>query len=140
MQAFSVSFAVDPYNAPMPMGRPAKHKRAPLGERIAALRERAGLSQTLLAEKLGLGQQTVAYWERHASTLKPEQIKAVAEALQAAPEEILGMSPPRARGNGPAGKLRQVFERASELPRDQQKHVLRVVEDALAGYQARKAG
>jgi transcriptional regulator with XRE-family HTH domain len=122
------------------MGRPAKSKRAPLGERIAALRERAGLSQTQLAAKLGLGQQTVAYWERHASTLKTEQIKAIAEALQAAPEEILGMSAPKARSNGPAGKLRQVFERASQLPRNQQKHVVRVIEDTLTAYDVRKAG
>ena len=139
MQAISVSLGFAPYNALMPMGRPAKSKRAPLGERITALRERAGLSQTQLAAKLGLGQQTVAYWERRASTLKSEQIKAIAEALQAAPEEILGMNAPKARGNGPAGKLRQVFERASKLPRDQQKHVVRVIEDALTAYDVRKA-
>jgi transcriptional regulator with XRE-family HTH domain len=118
----------------MPMGRPAKHQRSPLGVRIAALRERAGVSQTQLAKKLGLAQQTVAYWERHASTLKPAQIKAVAEILQASPEEVLGINPPE----GPTGRLRHVFERASVLPRDQQKHVMRIVEDALTAYEVRK--
>jgi|HubBroStandDraft_1064217.scaffolds.fasta_scaffold153022_2 transcriptional regulator with XRE-family HTH domain len=121
------------------MGRPAKHKRAPLGERIAALRKRAGFSQTQLAEKLSLGQQTVAYWERHASTLKPKQISALAETLQATPEEILGMSVPLGRAGRSADKLRQAFERASELPRDQQRHVLRVVEDAITAYEVRKS-
>jgi len=121
------------------MGRPAKSKRAPLGERITALRERAGLSQTQLAAKLGLGQQTVAYWERRASTLKSEQIKAIAEALQAAPEEILGMSAPKKRGTGPTGKARQVFERVSQLPRATQQRILANVEDSLTAYEARKA-
>lgn len=113
------------------MGRPAKSKRAPLGERITALRERAGLSQTQLAAKLGLGQQTVAYWERRASTLKSEQIKAIAEALQAAPEEILGMNAPKRRGAGPVGKARQVFERVSQLPRSRQQKIVEVVEALL---------
>jgi transcriptional regulator with XRE-family HTH domain len=139
MQAISVSLSFDPYNALMPMGRPAKSKRAPLGERITALRERAGLSQTQLAAKLGLGQQTVAYWERRASTLKSEQIKAIAEALQAAPEEILGMNPPKKRGPGPTGKARQVFERVSQLPRATQQRILANVEDSLTAYEARKA-
>jgi transcriptional regulator with XRE-family HTH domain len=139
MQAISVSLSFDPYNALMPMGRPAKSKRAPLGERITALRERAGLSQTQLAAKLGLGQQTVAYWERRASTLKSEQIKAIAEALQAAPEEILGMNAPKKRGPGPTGKARQVFERVSQLPRATQQRILANVEDSLTAYEARKA-
>ena len=62
-----------PYNPAMPTGRPAKTKRSPLGERIAALRERAGLSQEQLADKVGSNQKTVAYWERRAVALVPER-------------------------------------------------------------------
>jgi|SRR5580704_4192003 transcriptional regulator with XRE-family HTH domain len=140
MQAILVNGLFDPYNPAMQTGRPAKSKRSPLGERIAALRERAGLSQDQLAQKIGSNQKTIAYWERHAVTLKPAQIEAVAAALACSPEEILGMNAPKARSNGPAGKLRQVFERASKLPRDQQKHVVRVIEDTLTAYDVRKAG
>jgi transcriptional regulator with XRE-family HTH domain len=140
MQAILVSIPLDPYNLAMQTGRPAKSKRSPLGERIAALRERAGLSQDQLAQKIGSNQKTVTYWERRAVTLKPAQIEAVAAALACSAEEILGLAAPKERGPGPTGKLRQVFERASNLPRDQQKHVLRVVEDALTAYAARKAG
>jgi transcriptional regulator with XRE-family HTH domain len=139
MQAILVSGPFDPYNTAMQTGRPAKSKRSPLGERIAALRERAGLSQDQLAQKVGSNQKTIAYWERHAVTLKPAHIEAVAAALACSPEEILGMNAPKRRGPGPVGKARHAFERVSQLPRDQQKHVLRVVEDTLTAYEARKA-
>jgi hypothetical protein len=66
--------------------------------------------------------------------------EALADALGITLAGLVGAPETKPRGTGPAGKLRQVFERASQLPREQQKHVLRVVEDALAGYQARKAG
>ena len=46
-------------------GRPASQPRSPLGQRIAAAREQAGISQAHLAERLGVTQPTVAYWERH---------------------------------------------------------------------------
>lgn len=138
MQAISVSPAFDPYNAGMPMGRPAKTKRSALGERITALRERAGLSQTDLADKLGIGQQTVAYWERRAVVLKPDQIDAIAAALGCTHQEILGVEAPKTRG-GPVGKAKALFERVSALPRDRQQRILATVEDMLAAHENRKA-
>lgn len=138
MQALSVIQSLDPYNAAMPMGRPAKTKRSPLGERIAALRERAGLSQTQLADKLGVGQQTVGYWERHAVTLKPAQIDAIAAALGCTHQEILGVVAPKQRG-GPVGKAKALFERVSALPRDRQQKILGAVEDMLVAHESRKA-
>jgi transcriptional regulator with XRE-family HTH domain len=140
MQAVLVKLPMDPYNADMQMGRPAKTKRSPLGERIAALRERAGLSQDQLAQKVGSNQKTVAYWERRAVALKPSQIEAVANALGCTPEEILGLAAPKERGAGPVGKARQVFERVSKLPRATQQRILANVEDSLTAYEARKAG
>ena len=76
-----------------------------------------------------------AQWDR-----RLRRIKAIAEALQAAPEEILGMTTPKKRGAGPTGKARQVFERVSQLPRATQQRILANVEDALTAYEVRKAG
>jgi len=130
----------DPYNPAMQTGRPAKTKRSPLGERIAALRERAGLSQDQLAQKVGSNQKTVAYWERRAVALKPAQLEAIAAALGCTPQEILGLAEPKNRGAGPTGKARQIFERVSKLPRSTQQRILANVEDSLTAYEARKAG
>lgn len=140
MQAILVKTPFGLYNPAMPTGRPAKTKRSPLGERIAALRERAGLSQEQLADKVGSNQKTVAYWERRAVALKPEQIDAVAVALGCTHQEIIGVEAPKARGSGPVGKAKSLFERVSALPRDRQQKILGTVEDMLVAHEGRKAG
>ena len=140
MQAILVKTPFGPYNPAFPMGRPAKTKRSPLGERIATLRERAGLSQEQLADKVGSNQKTIAYWERRAVALKPEHIDAVAAALGCTHQEILGIEAPKARGAGPVGKAKAIFERVSALPRDRQQKILGAVEDMLVAHEARKAG
>ena len=138
MQAIFVTQATRPYNQGMKTGRPSKYPRSPFGARLHALREAAGLSQAQVADKLGITQTAYAVWERHPVALRPEQIEQVAVVLGVTAEQLFTTAKPR--GSGPAGKLRQVFERASSLPRDQQKHVLRVVQDALTAYEVRKAG
>jgi len=123
----------------MPSGRPAKTKRSAMGERIAALRERAGISQEELADKVGSNQKTVAYWERHVGALKPEQIDAIAAALGCTHQEILGVAAPRAHG-GPVGKTKAIFERVSALPRERRQKILGAVEDMLVAHEARGTG
>ena len=129
-----------PYNGAMKTGRPSKLPRTDFGQRIHTAREAAGLSQAHVAEKLGIHQTSYADWERHPVALRPEQLKALSALLNVTVEELIGIEAAPKRGTGPAGKLRQVFERASKLPRDQQKHVVRVIEDTLTAYEVRKAG
>jgi len=140
MQALTLTGALSPYNPAMKTGRPAKHPRPPFGERLHALREAAGLSQAQMADKLGIAQRSYSQWECRPVALRHDQLEALAGALGITLAELVGAAEAKPRSNGPAGKLRQVFERASKLPREQQKHVLRVVEDALTAYQVRKAG
>lgn len=140
MQAISVTSSDAPYDDGMQTGRPPKHDRPPLGERIAAFRERAGLSQQQLADALNVNQQMIAYWERRAVTLRPEQLAGLADTLKVSVEELLGKAAPKARGSGPAGKARQVFEAVSRLPRRQQQKIVEVVEALVAQQaQAREA-
>lgn len=103
-------------------GRPPKQKRTAFGERLCHARERMGLTQGELAEKMGTVQQVVAAWERYPYALKPEQLRALAEALKVSTDYLLGISSgPQIKG--PAGKMRQLFEAASRLPRSQQQKV-----------------
>lgn len=112
----------------MKTGRPAKDPRPPFGERLNALREAAGLSQAQLAEKLGIAQRSYSQWERRPVALRHDQLVALAAALEVTLAELLGEAPTAKRGQGPAGKLRQVFERASHLSRAQQAKVAEFVE------------
>jgi transcriptional regulator with XRE-family HTH domain len=137
MQAFQLTPRTDLYTVGMKTGRPSKLERTPFGARLHAAREAAGFSQAQVATKLGITQAAYAFWERRKVALRPEQIEQVAEILSVTAEQLFDSTSPK-RGTGPAGKLRQAFDRASKLPREQQKHVVRAVEDAIAGCEARR--
>lgn len=123
----------------MPGGRPTNKKASFLGSCIAQARQRAGLSQNDLADKLGISRNVIAQWERSAVSLKAEQLLALADKLGVTVDALLGREPAK-RGTGPVGRARQVFERVSQLPRATQQRILANVEDALTAYEVRKAG
>ena len=102
-----------------------------------AARQTLGLSQTQVAEKLGITQQTYAGWERRTTALRPDHIAQLAKVLNASVEHLLGQAPAKQRGGGPVGKARRVFEEVSKLPRNRQKHIIRVVEDLLVAQRQR---
>ena len=128
MQALSLNIELPVYVASMQSGRPSNKDRPPFGARLHALREQMGLSQQQLAEKLGLTQRAYAYWERNSVALRPEQLLELASALGVAVEQLLGDETVKRRSGGPTGKMRQLFEAASRLPRSQQQKVTAILE------------
>ena len=128
MQAVSLFASNDPYNVPMQTGRPAKSKRSEFGSRLHAAREAKGFSQAQMAHKLGIAQQSYAAWERRDVALRAEQLQQLADFLEIGIPQLLGHTPKPTRASGPVGRLRQVFERASQLPRHQQAKVAEFVE------------
>ena len=133
MQAFYAVSSNDPYNVVMPGGRPPKLKRSPFGERLCAIRQQQGYSQTQLAEMIGVTQQAYAGWERSTVALRPDDIAKLAEALKVSSDELLGLNAKPKRKSGPVGKAQQVFELVSRLPRHQQQKIVEVVETLIAG-------
>lgn len=59
------------------------------GQLILSRRERLGLGQRALAERLGVTQQTVSRWERSAHLPPPRQFLALVEALETTPTAML---------------------------------------------------
>jgi len=123
------------YLSDMPnMGRPSSRKRTAFGERLVAAREEAGLSQRDLADKLGITQRALSWWEREPVALRPEQVAQLATVLEVSTDSLLGMTAKK-RGAGPTGKARRVFEAVSKLPRHHQQKIVDVVESFVAGHQ-----
>ena len=122
----------------MAMGRPSKKQRTPFGERLYTLRQQAGLSQQQLADRLGISQRAYAHWERNPVALRPDQLLGVAEALNVSVEELVGNSASKKRGTGPAGRMRQLFEAASKLPRSKQHKIAAVVEAFIVAQDANR--
>jgi transcriptional regulator with XRE-family HTH domain len=128
MQAFPVSISDERYGGAMQTGRPSKEPRTEFGQRLHAAREALGLSQAQVAEQLGITQKAYAVWERYPVALRPEQIEKAAAVLKVSVEHLFGKTAAKPRGGGPVGKLHQVFEKASRLPRHQQNKVAEFVE------------
>jgi transcriptional regulator with XRE-family HTH domain len=110
------------------IGKPPKREPSEFGARIAEARQRAGLTQVELAGRLGVTQQVVAAWERRNVALRAEQIKILAEALGTTADYLIGIAVTWRATKGPSGKVRQVFEQVSKLPRRQQQKVVEFVE------------
>ena len=119
-------FENGPYNWHMP--RPAISPRSEVGQRLAALRQAKGLTQKQLAEKIGVNQQDIAYWERQAPAPRGDVLPKLAEVLEVSVDELLGVRPLRSRREGPKGRLHQIFEAASHLPRRQQQKIVELLE------------
>ena len=128
MQALSLTQREAGYPWAMKTGRPSKQKRPEFGQRLHELREAAGLSQQQLADKLGMSQRAYSHWERRPVALRPDQLQSLASALSLPVETLLANGESKRRGSGPAGKMRQLFEAASKLPRNQQEKILAILQ------------
>ncbi len=122
----------------MPGGRPPKSQhRSEFGQRLYDARQTKGLSQNQVAEALGITQPSYADWERSAVSLKPEYLPKLADLFGVSVDLLLGIKPQPRNSSGPTGKLRRIFEEASELPRYQQQRVIAIVEDMLVAQRSK---
>jgi transcriptional regulator with XRE-family HTH domain len=110
------------------MPRTAKSPRSEVGQRMSELRQVKGLTQKQLAEKIGVSQQDIAYWERQAPAPRGEVLPKLAEVLEVSIDELMGMRQPKRRNEAPKGRLNRVFEAAAKLPRRQQQKIVELLE------------
>jgi transcriptional regulator with XRE-family HTH domain len=98
---------------------------------LRRLRLAAGLSVRELARQIGEAHTNVSYWERSGRLPRSDKLTAIAKALGVTVEELLGGPRPR-RAVAPGGKVGQVFEAVSQLPRRRQQKIIEVVEALIA--------
>lgn len=99
---------------------------AKTASRLKAFREAAGLSQRELARQIGQDQSNVRYWEQSGNLPRSDVLIPMAKALGVTVEELLGQDKP-SRVVSPGGKVRQLFDEVSKLPRRQQEQIAKVV-------------
>lgn len=90
---------------------------------------------------MGVPQANIAFWERSEKSPRSEVLPRMAEALGVSVEDLLivgdekPLSKKAAKSNGrPAGKVREVFDRVSKLPRRQQEHIVSWVSAYVSQY------
>ncbi len=111
-----------------------------MGGRIAQLRKTRDMTQTQLAEVLGVAQQTVQAYEAGARRIPVSTLPLLAKTLGVSLEVLFGeeSKPGRAK-RGPVPQWQQHMERISTLPKAQQKFVLQLIESVLAQADAQAA-
>ena len=124
------------------MPRKSTRTRPQQGMRLAELRKDAGLSQYELARYVGVPQANIAFWERSEKPPRSEVLPKMAEALGVSVEDLLdvdtkkkGAKKATATHGRPAGKVREVFDRVSKLPRRQQEHIVNWVSAYVSEYE-----
>jgi transcriptional regulator with XRE-family HTH domain len=98
-----------------------------VASRLRALREKAGISQRELARQIGQDQSNVRFWETTGKIPRSDVLIPIAKVLGVTVEEILGQPKPK-RAQPAGGRLGQVFEKATKLPRREQAKIAEVVE------------
>lgn len=128
MQGLSIAFSESSYTDDMKTGRPTRRKGSEFGKRLATLRDQRGMSQTQLAEAMGLTQGSVARWETRSVAMPPEQMLQLAQVLGVSVGMLLGEEHLPKKPPGPTGRLRRVLQEVGQLPRRQQEKIVDVVE------------
>ena len=100
---------------------------------LRALREKSGLTARELARQVGTTHQNILYWEKIGRVAKTELLIPMSKALGVTVEEVLGEERPR-KTIVAGGKMGQLFEEASRLPRSQQEKIVSVLEPFVAAH------
>ena len=102
-----------------------------VGKRIASARKELNLTQTQLAEKLGVKQQAIASYKVGRRHVPLAFLVKLAEALYVDGTDMLPIESNSKKKRGPIPRLQREIERVRELPQSKQKLVLDLLETIL---------
>ena len=107
-----------------------------LGERLALLRKSKGLTQTELADAIGVKQYVIASYETGRNQMPISLLHPISVTLDASVSELLGEAEIMKK-RGPIPKLVKRMEEINNLPKASQKKILDVIEDMIVAAQAK---
>lgn len=103
-----------------------------LGARIATARKEHNLTQTELAEQLGIAQQTMAHYEGGRLKISVALLPQLAQILNLTLDELLGLlTAKRAGKRSPTSRLEQQIEIINQLPKTKQKFVSQMLDTVI---------
>lgn len=103
-----------------------------MGKRIAQLRKAQNMTQTQLADALGIAQQTMAHYEGGKLRIPVALLSTLATLLAVSVEEIIGEPAKATKGKrGPTPRLQRQVELIGQLPRAKQKFVMEMLDTVI---------
>ena len=109
----------------------SKDFAAQLPQRIAELREAKGLTQTAVAERLGISQGRYNRYERGIGRVPVAMLPKLGEVPECSEAELLGAPAPKAK-RGPPSEWEKRINAIKELPREKQREIQNVVDALIA--------
>lgn len=85
------------------------------GIRLRLLRNSRGMSQAVLATKLGIKKPQISRWENQAMPPRPDTIVKLANALGASPEDLWRSEPTASEGAADIGKRIRILRTQQQL-------------------------
>jgi transcriptional regulator with XRE-family HTH domain len=108
------------------------HDKSPFGQSLAQIRKAKGFTQKMLAEAIGVSQRVIAYYEGETDRPPASKLADIAKAMDISVDELLGLSPfKKPRGAPKNAYLNRKLQKVGELPKDDQKVIIGMIE-ALA--------
>jgi transcriptional regulator with XRE-family HTH domain len=127
-----------PYDAAMAGRRPSSKTEPVVGKRLAIARQRKGITQADLAERLGVSQSLVAHYETRATNPQLGFLERAAVELGTTVAELIGEEEsPAPKKPGPRSQLDLAVEKLKELPRTEQQRIVEMLDDAIERAQRR---
>jgi transcriptional regulator with XRE-family HTH domain len=110
---------------------PRRIKREPsngFGARLAGLRKQAGITQTALAQEIGVSQRMMAYYEGPTAHPPADLLPAMARALGVSVEALLGTETAKRRAKAVDTRMQRRLQQISTLPPEERRQLLQLVD------------
>jgi transcriptional regulator with XRE-family HTH domain len=122
-------------------GMPRRIRREPangFGARLAALRKQAGITQTALAEEIGVSQRMMAYYEGPSANPPANLLPAMASALGVSVEALLGTETAKRKTKAVDTRMQRRLPQIASLPPEERRQILQLVDAFIERGQLKK--
>jgi len=106
-----------------------------LGKQMAEGRKEMGLTQTELANTLGISQQLIAAYEAGSRKIPASLLPTLAKLFAVSLEQLIGIDNRPAK-RGPASTLQRQIEQIGLMPRSKQKFITEMLDALIQQQQA----
>lgn len=98
------------------------------GSRLATLRKQAGLSQTALAQEIGISQRMMAYYEGPSAFPPATLLPAIARVLGVSVEALLGTETAKRKTKAVDTRMQHRLQQIASLPTEKRRQIMQLVD------------
>jgi len=110
------------------------------GARLVQLRKQAGMTQTALAQEIGVSQRMMAYYEGPTAFPPAHLLLAIARVLGVSVEALLGTETAKRKTKAVDIRMRRRLQQIAGLPPDERRQIMQVVDAFIErGHLKRRA-